>query len=123
MGDAASVRACTWISEAEVNIQFDAGRMQIEGQPIASESISKQSENSSSPVSVSETRHPYPLPAELPTQRAHAGIYFDFNDGARILLPEASSPWRVRLSDLDTGNILFETELTHGRVNSSKRYF
>jgi autotransporter strand-loop-strand O-heptosyltransferase len=29
----------------------------------------------------------------------------------------------VRLTDLDTGNILFETELKAGRVNSSKRYY
>ena len=29
----------------------------------------------------------------------------------------------MRLSDLDTGNILFETELKSGRVNSTKRYY
>ena len=29
----------------------------------------------------------------------------------------------MRLSDLDTGNTLFETELKAGRVNSTKRYF
>ena len=29
----------------------------------------------------------------------------------------------MRLTDLDTGNILFETELKAGRVNSTKRYF
>ena len=29
----------------------------------------------------------------------------------------------VRLSDLDTGNILFETELKAGHVNSTKRYY
>jgi autotransporter strand-loop-strand O-heptosyltransferase len=39
------------------------------------------------------------------------------------MLPESDHPWRVRLSDLDTGNILFETELSSGRVNSSKIYF
>jgi len=50
-------------------------------------------------------------------------VQFDFNDGCRVVLPEAAHPWRVRLSDLDTGNILFETELKGGRINSSKRYF
>jgi autotransporter strand-loop-strand O-heptosyltransferase len=40
-----------------------------------------------------------------------------------VLLPEGASPWRVRLSDMDTGNILFETELKSGRINSTKRYF
>ena len=40
-----------------------------------------------------------------------------------MVLPESEHPWRVRLSDLDTGNILFETELKAGRVNSAKRYY
>ena len=57
------------------------------------------------------------------TQTGPQGIRFDFNDGCRVTLPEAEHPWRVRLSDLDTGNILFETELKSGRVNSTKRYF
>jgi autotransporter strand-loop-strand O-heptosyltransferase len=38
-----------------------------------------------------------------------------------LLLPEGS--WRARLRDLDTGNILFETDLGAGRVNSTKRYY
>ena len=38
-------------------------------------------------------------------------------------MPQSDHPWRVRLSDLDTGNILFETELKSGRINSTKRYF
>ena len=65
----------------------------------------------------------YPAPAEIPTQGGPKGIRFDFNDGCRIVLPEGAHPWRVRLSDLDTGNILFETEITAGHVNSTKRYF
>ena len=40
-----------------------------------------------------------------------------------MVLPESAHPWRVRLRDLDTGNILFETELKAGRVNSTKRYY
>jgi autotransporter strand-loop-strand O-heptosyltransferase len=59
----------------------------------------------------------------LPTQKGPKGILFDFNDGCRVVLPEAEHPWRVRLSDLDTGNVLFETELKAGRVNSTKRYY
>src|SRR5208283_2427935 len=67
----------------------------------------------------------YPPPAELPTQTGPNGMRFDFNDGCRVLVPEAAAPWRVRLRDLDTGNILFETsaDFTAGRVNSAKRYF
>jgi autotransporter strand-loop-strand O-heptosyltransferase len=65
----------------------------------------------------------YPAPAEMPTQAGPKGMLFDFNDGARVFMPESDHPWRVRLSDLDTGNILFETTLKAGRVNSTKRYF
>jgi autotransporter strand-loop-strand O-heptosyltransferase len=61
--------------------------------------------------------------AERPTQHGPNGIFFDFNHGCRVTLPEAEHPWRVRLSDLDTGNILFETELKAGRINSTKRYY
>jgi autotransporter strand-loop-strand O-heptosyltransferase len=61
--------------------------------------------------------------SELPTQLGPRGIRFDFNEGCRVFLPEAEHSWRVRLSDLDTGNVLFETELKGGRVSSTKRYY
>jgi autotransporter strand-loop-strand O-heptosyltransferase len=64
-----------------------------------------------------------PAPTAVPTQEGPRGLRFDFNDGCRVLCPEAQHPWRVRLSDLDTGNILYDTELKAGRVNSTKRYF
>ena len=60
---------------------------------------------------------------ELPTQKGPKDILFDFNNGCRVVLPEAEHPWRVRLSDLDTGNVLFQQELKSGRVNSTKRYY
>lgn len=49
------------------------------------------------------------------------GITFDFNLGARVVVPEGD--WRVRLSDLDTGNILFETETKGAFVNGAKRFY
>jgi autotransporter strand-loop-strand O-heptosyltransferase len=61
--------------------------------------------------------------AKLPTQEGPNGLRFDFNDGCRVDMPESEHPWRVRLSDLDTGNLLYETELNGGRVNSAKHYF
>jgi autotransporter strand-loop-strand O-heptosyltransferase len=64
-----------------------------------------------------------PATSVIPSQIGPRGLRYDFNDGCRILLPESDHPWRVRLSDLDTGNILYETELEAGRVNSTKRYF
>src|SRR5580704_9975467 len=78
---------------------------------------------SSNDSSQAPAKRPYPAPAELPTQRGPKGLRFDFNDGCRLTLPESEGPWRVCLSDLDTGNILFQTELKAGRINSSKRYF
>jgi autotransporter strand-loop-strand O-heptosyltransferase len=65
----------------------------------------------------------YPAPAATPTQQGPAGVSFDFNEGCRISLAENEHPWRVRISDLDTGNILYETELKAGRVASTKRYY
>jgi autotransporter strand-loop-strand O-heptosyltransferase len=69
-----------------------------------------------------QEKRPYPLPAPLPTQRGPLGIKFDFNLGARVAIPEGK-PWRVRLRDLDTGNILFESSPGASYINSTKRYF
>jgi autotransporter strand-loop-strand O-heptosyltransferase len=65
----------------------------------------------------------YPPAAALPTQVGPRGLRFDFNDGCRIMVPEGEDAWRVRISDLDTGNVLYETELKAGRVSSTKRYY
>jgi autotransporter strand-loop-strand O-heptosyltransferase len=62
-------------------------------------------------------------PSEIPTQEGPRGLRYDFNDGCRVALPDTGHPWRVRISDIDTGNILFETEIKAGRINSTKRYF
>lgn len=70
-----------------------------------------------------EAKRPYPAPAEIPTQTGPGGLRFDFNDGCRVMVPDTGQSWRVRLSDLDTGNVLFESELRAGSINSSKRYF
>ena len=64
---------------------------------------------------------PYPAAAVLPTQLGAQGIRYDFNDGCRVVLPEGQ--WHVQLRDLDTGNILFETDIGAGRIHSSKRYY
>jgi autotransporter strand-loop-strand O-heptosyltransferase len=85
--------------------------------------------SSTSPAAASTASDPakkpaYPPPAGLPTQIGPRGIRFDFNHGARVTLPpRAEGKWRVRLRDLDTGNILFESENQGAFVSSSKRYF
>jgi autotransporter strand-loop-strand O-heptosyltransferase len=63
--------------------------------------------------------------ARVPTQEGPRGTRFDFNEGARVLVPDTGKNWRVRLSDLDTHNTLFETSggFRAGLVRSAKRYY
>ncbi len=63
----------------------------------------------------------FPPPAASPTQAGPKGIRYDFNLGARVVVPEGS--WRVQLRDLDTGNVLFDTQCSASFVNSAKRFF
>jgi autotransporter strand-loop-strand O-heptosyltransferase len=72
-----------------------------------------------------EVRSPYPRIANRPTQEGPKGIRFDFNQGCRVALPlPEHGAWRVRLRDLDTGNILFEhTTREVALVVSSKRWY
>src|SRR5580693_4037148 len=74
-----------------------------------------------SPAEAKTQKRAYPAPASLPTQSSAKGIRFDFNDGCRVVLPEGK--WHVRLRDLDTGNILYQTDIGAGRINSTKRYY
>jgi autotransporter strand-loop-strand O-heptosyltransferase len=76
-----------------------------------------------SPVAA-EVIGPYPRPALVRTQATPEGIRFDFNEGARVVLPVRNAGhWRVVLRDLDTGNILFESENQGASIRSSKRFF
>jgi len=66
----------------------------------------------------------YPPSAAVPTQPAAQRLRFDFNCGARILLPQRTEgEWRVRIKDLDTGNTLFESTNQGALVASAKRYY
>ncbi|MWN55918.1 autotransporter strand-loop-strand O-heptosyltransferase, partial [Escherichia coli] len=60
-------------------------------------------------------------PPDTPTQAGPENIFYDFNDGARVLLPEGK--WHVRLLDADSENILFYCDVDKGWVTSSKKYF
>jgi autotransporter strand-loop-strand O-heptosyltransferase len=75
------------------------------------------------PVAAEAPARPvYPPAAGEPTQQGPEGIRYDFNLGARVQLPEGRG-LRVRLRDLDTGNILFESGDQARLVTSAKRYF
>lgn len=102
----------------------DAAETASPGDTIADRSpTSPQQSVSAQSPSPGDDKPPYPASAWPPTQEGPHGVRFDFNDGARIALPDAKSPWRVRLSDLDTGNILYDTTIAAGRVSSAKRYY
>jgi autotransporter strand-loop-strand O-heptosyltransferase len=96
---------------------------------IATASVSAAAEGSANgavpaaPGPAPAAKPAFPPPAALPTRTGPLGIQFDFNSGCRVLLPKAEQAWRVRLSDIDTGNVLYQTEIEAGRVNSAKRYY
>jgi autotransporter strand-loop-strand O-heptosyltransferase len=71
--------------------------------------------------SVAVPRRIFVPPADLPTQKGHSGIRYDFNDGCRVMLPKGQ--WRVRLRDAVTHNTLFETKIQEGSIASTKKYF
>ena len=60
-----------------------------------------------------------------PTQAGPEGIRYDFNNGCRVEVPQLShdQSWRIRLSDLDTGNVIYEVSLAGGAIQSTKKYF
>ena len=63
----------------------------------------------------------YIPPPEAPTQEGPRGIRYDFNDGARVLLPPGA--WHVRIEDDESGNILFACDAEGGWVLSTKKYY
>ncbi|MCQ8279444.1 autotransporter strand-loop-strand O-heptosyltransferase [Acetobacteraceae bacterium KSS8] len=89
----------------------------------AAEAAARDSGSQASRSPAQATPKPaFPPPSAQPTQSGPLGIRFDFNAGARVLLPPGRR-WRVRLRDLDTGNVLFFNENDGALVMSTKRYF
>ncbi|AYN27027.1 autotransporter strand-loop-strand O-heptosyltransferase [Buttiauxella sp. 3AFRM03] len=64
---------------------------------------------------------PFLLPPEFPTQTGPLGIRYDFNDGARVWLPQGQ--WHVQIRDADSDNILFACDSDEGWVTSAKKFF
>ncbi len=64
-------------------------------------------------------------PPASPTQAGPEGILYDFNFGCRVQVPVLSNGnlWHIRLTDTFTGNIIFESTLQGGVVESSKKFF
>ena len=57
-----------------------------------------------------------------PPQEGAKGIRFDYNERGKIVVLEAAASWRIRLSDIETGNILCETTMKAGRVVSARLF-
>ncbi|CAM3094289.1 autotransporter strand-loop-strand O-heptosyltransferase [Pseudomonas plecoglossicida] len=68
-----------------------------------------------------QERENYFASPDLPTQLGPLGIRYDFNDGARVLLPNGR--WRVEIWDADTDNLLFACDSDEGWVTSTKKFF
>ena len=60
-------------------------------------------------------------PPAVPTQEGPRGIRYDFNDGARLLLPPGA--WHAQIEDDESGNILFACDADGGWVLSAKKYY
>jgi autotransporter strand-loop-strand O-heptosyltransferase len=93
--------------------------------PAEARALASTEERPSAPDQVAEpVKASFPPVAERPTQLGPDGILYDYNMGARVLLPpRTSGAWRVRLRDLDTGNILFQSENQGAFVSSAKRFY
>ncbi len=61
------------------------------------------------------------VPPQQPTQEGQHGIRYDFNDGARIFLPQGQ--WHARIEDSESGNIIFECDSEGGWILSTKKYY
>jgi autotransporter strand-loop-strand O-heptosyltransferase len=82
-----------------------------------------QSTAGAAPASPAEKKSsPYVSIAETPTQLGPQGLRYDFNLGARLLLPQGPD-WHAAMYDIDTGNLLYETTNGGALVNSAKRWF
>jgi len=60
-------------------------------------------------------------PPSMPVLKGSEDVLYDFNDGARIFLPEGK--WHVRILDADSENILFSCDAEKGWVTSTKKYY
>ena len=96
-----------------------------ENQGLAAVSSSAQSAadvTASVNISAGKPVNPFIVPVPpIPTQEGPMGIRYDFNDGARILLPKGK--WHVQIEDAESDNIIFVCDADEGWVLSSKKYY
>jgi autotransporter strand-loop-strand O-heptosyltransferase len=90
-------------------------------QNVSYQDASLQEMTTAASAASAQAKPAFPPPASQPTQQGPHGLRFDFNFGARLLLPEGN--WAAQLRDLDTGNVLFETQRGGAFIASAKRYY
>ena len=100
----------------------------LESLPKAERSVSSDPETSDSVGDTSAFANivcasPFPL-TEISTQVGSDGILYDANDGVRAAPAERAEGTcpRIRLTKLDTGDLVFDVDLKGARANSTKRY-
>ncbi|HBS60094.1 MAG TPA: autotransporter strand-loop-strand O-heptosyltransferase [Firmicutes bacterium] len=60
-------------------------------------------------------------PGPLTCQTDIEGLYFDFNYGARVKVPAGN--WRVKITDRDSFNTLYDAKASDVLVTSTKKYY
>ena len=105
------------VSASSLNSTANQGTATASSGAVASANVT-----ASVTVSTGKTVNPFvvPVPA-VPTQEGPLGIRYDFNDGARVLLPKGK--WHVQIEDDETDNIIFACDADEGWVLSTKKYY
>src|SRR5438552_91129 len=94
---------------AQAPVPASAAAPQTPAPPTGGPAPSAATPEGASAAPQEPVKRAFPAPADMPTQQGPKGVKFDFNDGCRLVVADDKAPWKVRLKDLDTGNILFET--------------
>src|SRR5262249_195525 len=118
-------RTSGWVETMNIAVTSEAlaAQPQPAPAPAALEPQAQPAQASQGAPATPPEKPPYPPAAPTPTQEGPLAIRYDFNCGCRAVLPKGEHPWKVRLSDLDTGNTLFETTFEQGSFSSTKRYY
>ncbi|MBR7070455.1 MAG: autotransporter strand-loop-strand O-heptosyltransferase [Oxalobacter sp.] len=106
------------VSEPASSGQVDAApASQVAEQPNSGTAPAQNAQGKANPLT-----GPYSVPPpDIPTQQGPYGIRYDFNDGARLLLPPGD--WHAEIIDDESGNIIFACDSPGGWITSTKKYF
>ena len=73
---------------------------------------------------MAERKPKHALCPSLPAMRGSMGVRFDFNCGARVLLPSGDATWHVTIVDTETGTVFVNADYPSGaRIFTTKKYF